>query len=243
MRYLVISDVHANWEALEAVLHAAKGVYDRVACLGDLVGYGPDPNRVVEWARENVSFAVRGNHDRACVDLIGLDKFRDIAIDSALWTNRTLTEQNSLYLRNLPQGPLSIEDFGIAHGSPRDEDEYLVEVEDATEAFAFAESRITFFGHTHLQGGFQARRGRVTGLKIQATPEELDFQPDTDYLINPGSVGQPRDRDPLAAFALYTPGEGYLTYGRAGYRIAATQKKIRAAGLPSVLADRLAVGQ
>jgi len=243
VRYLVISDIHANWEALEAVLNAAKGGYDCIVCLGDLVGYGPDPNRVVEWARASVSLAVRGNHDRACVDLIGLDEFRDVAVESALWTNHNLTEQNSAYLRSLPPGPLTVEDFGIVHGSPRNEDDYLVEPHEAAEALAFVQNRITFFGHTHLQGGFQTRKGKVTSLKIPEGPAEFDFEPDAEYLINPGSVGQPRDRVPLAAYLLFAPGEGFVKFARTSYKIAATQKKIKAAGLPSMLADRLTIGQ
>ncbi len=243
MRYLVISDIHANWEALEAVLHDAAGEYDQVVCLGDFVGYGPDPNRVVEWARGNVSLAVRGNHDRACVDLFGIEDFRDIARAAAVWTNSTLSRENSVYLRTLPAGPVSLETFGIAHGSPRDEDDYIMQPADAAEAFAFVQNTVTFFGHTHVQGGFQARKRRVTPLTILSTPADLDFEPDTEYLINPGSVGQPRDLHPFAAYSIFRPEEGYLTYKRVTYNVEVTQQKIRAAGLPSRLADRLAIGQ
>jgi len=243
MTYLVISDLHSNWEALEAVLGDAAGEYDQIVCLGDFVGYGPDPNRVVEWAIGNVSLAVRGNHDRACVDLFGIEDFRDMARDAAVWTNLILTRENAAYLRNLPAGPMSCDAFGIVHGSPRDEDDYIVEPKDAAEAFAFVQNAVTFFGHTHLQGGFQARKRRVTAVTVLSTPAGLELEPDTEYLINPGSVGQPRDRHPMAAYILFRPGEGYLTYKRVAYDVGETQKKIRAAGLPLLLADRLAIGQ
>ncbi len=126
MRYLIISDIHANWEALQAVLNSAKGEYDRVLCCGDLVGYGADPNATVEWARANLSTVVRGNHDRACVGLDDLEWFNPVAKAAAIWSMSAITEENAAYIRSLPKGPLAVEDFHVAHGSPLDEDEYMV---------------------------------------------------------------------------------------------------------------------
>lgn len=242
MRYLVISDVHANWEALEAVLHDSEGAYDRIVCLGDFVGYGPDPNRVVEWARANVWAAIRGNHDRVCVDLEGLGSFSRLAAESAVWTHGALSSENAEYLKSLPKGPLALDKFSLVHGSPRDEDEYLVNPSEAADAFPYVEGRLTLFGHTHLQGGFEARRGKIRGWRT-ARSVEFNFDADADYLINPGSVGQPRDLSPEAAYALYTPNGEYIFLRRVAYPIAVTQQKIRDAGLPWPLAARLATGE
>ncbi len=240
-RYLILSDIHANWEALQAVLRHAEGSYDEIVCLGDFVGYGPDPNLVVEWAREHVAFAVRGNHDRTCTDYIGLEDFSPLARTAAVWTHGVLSAENANYLRALPQGPVAVGDFEIVHGSPNDEDEYLVETYEAADAFQLINQQVTFFGHTHLQGGFSVRRGKVTPLN--AYDQELFLEEDAAYLLNPGSVGQPRDLDPQAAYSLYTPGAGHVSYRRVPYAVVRAQRKIREAGLPALLADRLAIGK
>jgi len=240
MRNLVISDIHSNWEALEAVLGDASGQYDRIVCLGDFVGYGPDPNRVVEWARDHVALSVRGNHDRACADLQGLQDFSPLARQAALWTHDALSSENAGYLRSLPQGPLSQDGFTIVHGSPRGEDEYLVEDHEAADAFPYTENRVTLFGHTHLQGGFEARKGKTRPIHVEI---DFYFDPDAAYLINPGSVGQPRDLQPQAAYLLFDPRDPFVTYRRVTYALNETQRKIRQAGLPALLADRLAIGK
>ena len=246
MRDLILSDIHANWEALEAVVARAAGSYDRIVCCGDLIGYGPDPNRVLDWARSNVQFVVRGNHDKAAVGLENLEWFNPVARTAALWTLNELTPENFEYTKGLPKGPLSIDKYQIAHGSPLDEDEYVVGESDAEQAFAYLDRDVAFFGHTHVQGGFALIRRRVRELEgpvpesLEAT---LDLDPDAAYLINPGSIGQPRDRDPRAAWALYDTESRRVTYYREPYDIETVQAKIRRAALPDVLADRLAVGQ
>ena len=246
MRDLILSDIHANWEALEAVLSRAAGRYGRIVCCGDLIGYGPDPNRVLDWARENVAFVVRGNHDKAAVGLDNLEWFNPSARAAALWTRDQLTPENLEYAKQLPRGALSVGAYQIAHGSPLDEDEYLTGAAEADQAFAYLERDITFFGHTHVQGGFAMHRGRVGVLYGPLRDEEeaaLDLDPDDAYLINPGSIGQPRDRDPRAAYVLYDPADRCVFFRREPYDIANVQAKIRSAGLPDLLADRLAVGQ
>ena len=242
MRYLIISDLHANWEALQAVLADSEGHYDRILCLGDLVGYGPDPNLVAEWARAANPLTVRGNHDRACTGLCGLGDFSPLAKAAALWTRTTLSGENVAYLRSLRQGPVSSHEFSLVHGSPRDEDEYLLQSQDAAGAFFSNEHPITFFGHTHRQGGFQMQAGKVSGIDPFGDRATLHLTPDNGYLINPGSTGQPRDGNAEAAYALFTPELSEVRFKRVPYDIAAAQKKIRRAGLPDVLADRLAVG-
>jgi len=242
---LIISDIHANWEALEAVLRHAQGSYEKILCCGDLVGYGADPNRVVDWARANVALVVRGNHDKASVGLDDLEWFNPVARTAALWTENALTPDNLSYLRNLPKGPLTVDAFQILHGSPLDEDEYLISTLAATQVTAYLEVSPSFFGHTHLQGGFVFRQTgvrRIEKLGPQTEQRLVHLKEDALYLINPGSVGQPRDRVPLASFGVLDEGEMVWEHYRVAYPIEKTQAKIIDAGLPESLAERLAGG-
>ncbi len=250
MRYLLISDLHANYEALEAVLEQARGQYDRIVCCGDLVGYGPDPNRVVEWARENLFAVIRGNHDRACCGLDDLEWFNPVAQEASRWTIAELTAGNSAWLRALPCGPIAVDSFLIAHGSPLDEDEYVSSLTDADNLYGYLESSVTFIGHTHLQGGFAWTEGRRRAI---ARPEKSEpvvgfgLDPDGIYLINPGSTGQPRDADPRAAYAILHVGENAaekaVTLHRVAYDFEAVRQKIESAGLPPALGWRLGFGK
>lgn len=246
MRYLILTDIHANWEALEAVTRDAPAGYERILCCGDLVGYGADPNLVVEWVRVNCSTVVRGNHDKACTGIEDLEWFNPVARKAAMWTMKTLTPENADYTRGLLHGPLDVEAFQLVHGSAADEDEYVLGRDEAEMAFAYMEKRLEFFGHTHVQGGFQWNRSRVEVLPRvapRARKLELEIDPASGYMINPGSVGQPRDGDPRAAYAMYDSDAGLVTYRRTEYDIEGAQKKIREAGLPDILADRLAAGR
>jgi diadenosine tetraphosphatase ApaH/serine/threonine PP2A family protein phosphatase len=235
--HLILSDIHGNKEALDAVLASARGRYDRILCLGDLAGYGADPNAVIGWARANATAVVRGNHDKACANLDDpIDYFHPAAYASAIWTRAALTTENREYLERLPRGPLRYEDFDLVHGSPLDEDEYLITPGDVASIREFMETRLTFFGHSHVQGGFLVARAGVMQIAPLRT---LEFEPDHVYLINPGSVGQPRDGDPRAAYALYSSEERTVEYRRAAYDIDAAAAKIKAAGLPDSLAARL----
>jgi predicted phosphodiesterase len=246
VRYLILSDLHANLQALDAVVAATTGHYDRALCCGDLIGYGANPNPVVEWVRAHCSHVVRGNHDKACTGLDDLEWFNPVARHAAIWTQRALSPDNAEFARNLPKGPLLIESFELVHGSPYDEDEYVLATDEATQAFNYLERRLTFFGHTHVQGGFIWNHSRVetiarTSLRCDSLAIEID--PDCAYLVNPGSTGQPRDGDPRAAYALYDSEASMLTYYRVEYDVAGAQKAIRNAGLPDILADRLSVGR
>jgi predicted phosphodiesterase len=246
VRYLVVSDLHGNWEALEAVLHDAKGAYDQPVCCGDLVGYGADPNRVVEWVKGNCTVVVRGNHDRACTGLEDLEWFNPVARAAAVWTLDHLSPDNAAFVRELPHGPAFLDGMQLLHGSPVDEDEYVVGPDEAAEAFAYLESALAFFGHTHLQGGFlwnQARVETIPPVSIYSDHSVMEIEWGTGYLINPGSVGQPRDGDPRAAYAVYDSKEGKVCYRRVAYDVEKAQSKILEAGLPSFLADRLSVGR
>jgi len=237
--YLILSDIHSNLEALTAALADAQGRYDKILCLGDLVGYGADPELVVDWTRENVATVVRGNHDRACCGLEDLELFNPAARLSAIWTRRAISDETRLYLEQLPQGPLTIDGFDLAHGSPFDEDEYLVNISDVMPHKSHLGPTLTFFGHTHVQGGFMVLPRGIRQISPEA-PLEID--PQYKYLINPGSVGQPRDRDPRAAYAIYTPETQTVEYRRVDYDIPAAATKIMTAGLPQILAARLFEG-
>lgn len=245
MRYLIISDIHGNLEALEAVIEAAKGKHDVILCCGDLVGYGADPNAVADWIRSNCKAVIRGNHDKVASGVDDMEDYNPAAILSTMWTRKTLTPENVEYVRNLPAGPLVIDGFAIVHGSPRHEDEYLVDTRDAMGARDAITVPVTFFGHTHLQGGFFFRRNAVKAIdKVPVKRSEATVAIDdkSRFLINPGSVGQPRDRDPRAAYAVYNVEEHLVTYYRVRYDIAKAQAKIIQAGLPEPLATRLAIG-
>ncbi len=239
MPYLILSDIHGNREALEAVLADANGRYDAILCLGDLVGYGPDPNAIVEWARAKPTVVVRGNHDKACSGLDSLDYYNPAARTSAIWTRKALIAQNLEYLQQLPRGPLRHQSFDLVHGSPQDEDDYLITIADVAPLRKDLATPLTFFGHTHIQGGFLVAR---SGIKRIVPARLLELEPDHFYLLNPGAVGQPRDGDPRAAYAIYSTEERTLEYRRAPYDVAKTAAKIRAAGLPESLAARLYVG-
>ena len=247
MRYLVISDLHSNLEALEAVIEDARGQYDRIVCCGDLAGYGPDPNPVIDWARGNLDAVIRGNHDRACAGLADPETFNPMAQAADLWTMAQLTPVNFEYLRALPAGPLTVDGFQLVHGSPLDEDEYMMSFEDARNVFEYVEAAVTFFGHTHLQCLFGLVGGRYQTI---GRPDPWDrrkqlplHRDDGVYLINPGSVGQPRDHDSRAAYALFDSDSWEVTQRRVRYDHETTRRKIEAAGLPEVLGARLEFGR
>jgi predicted phosphodiesterase len=244
--FLIVSDIHGNYEALEAVLEDAQGRYDSILCLGDLVGYGADPNRVAAWVRSNVASVIRGNHDKACTGTDLLEHFNPAARASAFWTRGALTPENWTYLERLPRGPLRIipdgsaeGGFDLVHGSPLDEDEYLVSVEDVQFLGDYLDTKLTFFGHTHVQGGFLLGPRKVMRFLPDRT---LQLEPDYYYLVNPGSVGQPRDGDPRAAYAVYSPQNRTVEFGRVPYDIGKAAAKILQAELPESLAMRLFEG-
>ena len=250
MRVLILSDIHANLEALEACLDAAPE-YDQVYNLGDIVGYGANPNETAQRSRELGSIFVRGNHDKACSGLSDLSDFNPIAGLAALWTREELTDDHLEFLRALPQGPLSpLENVQLVHGSPRDEDEYILMASDAYALLNEAAVPLTFFGHTHVQRCLlldKAGQGKSFAPDYKSAKGKqtarLEIKPNTTYMVNPGSVGQPRDNDPRAAFLLYDTDAGVITFYRVPYDIELAQEKIFAAGLPERLAVRLEEGR
>jgi len=247
MRYLVLSDVHANIQALDAVLAAAPADrFDRVLVLGDLVGYGADPNAVVDRVRAlDPLLVIRGNHDRVASGLDDPLQFNAMARQAAAWTLSTLTPANRDYLRALPVGPQPVGGrLEVCHGSPVDEDEYLFDATDAAGAFERVQHPVCLFGHTHLPMVFmRARRRQSAAAPDPDVAVSIVIEPDALYLINPGSVGQPRDGDARAAFALVDDEAGEVELRRVPYAVEAASRAILAAGLPPALAHRLAVGR
>jgi len=250
LRLLILSDIHANLEALEACLDAAPE-YDQVYNLGDIVGYGANPNEVTERSRELGSIFVRGNHDKACSGLSDLSDFNPVAGLAALWTREKLIDDHLQFLRALPQGPLApIENVQLVHGSPRDEDEYILMASDAYSILKEAAVPLTFFGHTHVQRCLlleDTGQGKAFAPNYKSAKGnqavKLEIKPKTKYMVNPGSVGQPRDNDPRAAFLLYDTDAGVITFHRVPYNIERAQEKIFSAGLPDRLAIRLEEGR
>ena len=235
MRYLILSDIHANCTALKAVLADAAGLYDVIVNCGDVVGYGPDPNEAVEFCRERCAAVVRGNHDKAVSGLADLDWFNAVARNSVEWTALELRREFSEWLAALPEGPVEFHGFTLVHGAPYGEDEYIVDPMDVRYAAGFVTTGVTFFGHTHIQGAFEAHRN---GVRLLPGPDVVADET-SSWLINPGSVGQPRDGDPRAAYALYDTDSRVIELRRVDYDIDEIYNRIVRAGLPEVLALRL----
>jgi predicted phosphodiesterase len=249
MRYLILADIHANDEAFTAVMNSTRRKrWDKAICLGDIVGYAAGVNQTVDRLRRIKPLAViRGNHDKVCSGVEGderLAKFSRFARTAAEWTARKLTRANRLYLSGLPQGPKVIDGaFAIAHGSPLDEDAYIFSDLDAQRVFRNTDFPICFIGHSHFPVVF-SWDGSDVEMRMAPPPEfRVKLDPKKRYLVNPGSVGQPRDRCPLASFATYNSETRLLRIHRVHYDIETAQRNILNAGLPSPLADRLTVGR
>ena len=245
MRYGIISDIHANLAALQAVL-AHLGSVDALWCLGDIVGYGPDPNECVEIVQRQASLCIPGNHDWASSGKIGTEDFNDDAAQTCLWTRQQLSPPNRDFLANLAETRQE-GDFTLAHGSPGNPIwEYLLSVGNARESFGDFQSRFCLVGHTHVPLAFtledsDGRQGCRGALLAPDVP--LELEEGTRLIYNPGGVGQPRDGDPRAAYALYDGEAQTITHHRVPYDIAATQQRMTAAGLPQYLVERLAIGR
>jgi len=241
MRTLIISDIHANLTALEAVLADASKV-DAVWCLGDLVGYGPDPNECIERVRELLELqCIIGNHDAAAVDSIEVDAFNPEARKTVLWTQDRLTPANKEYLKNLPER-ISLEFITLVHGSPfRPVWEYLLDTRTATFNFEFFDTPYCFVGHTHLPVIYYLPDDRLTAqLIVPEHSSKMTLAPRA--ILNPGSVGQPRDRDPRAAYAILDLTDYTWEWHRVGYDIHSVQERMRQENLPERHISRLSAG-
>ncbi len=252
MRALLLSDIHANLQALHAVLELAPQ-HDAVWNLGDTVGYGANPNEVIERVRRLGDTFVRGNHDRACCGLTSLEDFNPVAARAARWTQCVLSAEHIAWLHQLPGGPVAPPGLEQAvrctHGSLLDEDEYLLSAREASASLAGTGPAVNFFGHTHLQGGFATDGEQWYRLtpdyrtRDAAESWELPLSSGARYVLNPGSVGQPRDGDWRAACALYDTDRRTVLFCRVPYDLRTAQESIVRAGLPDRLASRLRDGR
>lgn len=244
MHVLLVADIHSNLTALQAVLKdaAERASWEAVWCLGDVVGYGPDPQECLAWLREQEALCLAGNHDLACIDREPLENFNEWAADACRWTSARLTADERTYLAGLPVGEVRLGDFTLVHGSLRDPVwEYVYQERTAAASLQMAHTAWCIVGHSHLPVAFAwSDRQGVVSVPF---PEGEPLKPiNGQMLCNPGSVGQPRDGDPRAAYAIVDTDASTVTRYRVGYDIEAVQGRMRAAGLPERLATRLSRG-
>jgi predicted phosphodiesterase len=243
MRYAIISDIHSNLEAFRSVLDDlnAKGGFDKIWCLGDIVGYGPDPHSCIELLREQDQISVAGNHDLAAVDLRDTFDFNRFAVAAADWTKLQLSDEDVKFLSSLPEKIVE-SDFTLVHGSPRDPiNEYIASERIAEENLHYFETRYCLVGHSHVPLIFASIGREAVLLKIEGE----DYLPlnEQRLIINPGGVGQPRDSDPRASYAIYDSEARRLFLHKVEYDVNATQGKMKRAGLPEFLISRLGYGK
>jgi predicted phosphodiesterase len=244
MKYLIFSDIHSNFEAFEALLLCTPvKEADKHLFLGDLVGYGANPNQTINLFKEieNI-YSIRGNHDKVIANLESSSLFNPVAAFSAEWSKLQISEDNQVFLKQLKKGPEVVDHFiTICHGSTFDEDYYVFSMFEAVESFKFMETSIGFFGHTHFPVVYLLRNEKIDIVPLtQETKIKLD--PNTRYLVNPGSIGQPRDKNPNPSYIIFDSNKKELHFKRFTYNIKETQRKIREAGLPEILASRLESG-
>jgi predicted phosphodiesterase len=246
MRYLILSDIHANCDALTAVLaHVRRKRWDRAVVLGDVVGYGADPNQTVDMVRAlRPLTAIRGNHDKVCSGIEDGEMFNRVALQAALWTRRRLTPSNLRWLQALPEGPIVVDGaFAASHGTPIDEDAYIFGEIEALNVFRQTTFPLCFFGHSHFPVVFGLSPDAIQTVLTTSPSFHFRLEPGVRYLVNPGSIGQPRDGNPFASFAMFDSETCAVSVYRVPYKLERAQRKIIEAGLPRPLADRLALGR
>ena len=240
MRYAILSDIHGNLEALDAVLAHAASRAEAVLVLGDVVGYGADPQACLERVAERAHAVIAGNHEHGVAGLLPLDWFNDRARLAVEWTRRRLDPDHLAWLSARPL-ILELDDATLVHASPDQpaEWEYLVSAEDGYDVFGAFATRLCFVGHSHRPGAWSVGS---SGRAHEGGAREIELEAGRRYVINVGSVGQPRDRDPRASYALWDLEDRRVTIERVPYDLLTAQRKIVSAGLPRFLADRLPIG-
>lgn len=243
MRILILSDIHSNIVALETVL-ADAGSFDALWCLGDTIGYGPAPNECIELMQQHASVILTGNHDLACLGKISLNDFNPDARRANLWNGAQLKPANREWMLPLQPAQTVDDRYYLVHGSPREPIwEYLLMPSQAIANLEWFHEPICFIGHSHVQFAFRCPNGEDRCERIM--PEgnsHITLTSDARYFINPGSVGQPRDHDPRAAYAILDTDKQILTFKRVAYDVQRTQEQMRSYGLPAALIYRLSVG-
>jgi len=245
VRYLIFTDIHGNLESFIALLKfIQRKKIDYYLFLGDLVGYGASPNEIIQKIQTIKPISlIRGNHDKAVCGLDSIDTFNPIAASAIYWTKQNLKKKNMDYLSRLKKGPIIIhDDITLCHGAPFDEDYYIFGEFDAAEAFKYIRTPLCFFGHTHFPYVYTEKENFVEGTFLMGNSNEVKLEKGVKYLINPGSVGQPRDRNPRASCAIYDSDVKRIKFFRLDYDIEEAQKKIREEDLPLALAERLSLG-
>lgn len=243
MKVLIVSDIHSNLVALDAVLADAAGLYDHMWCLGDIVGYGPEPNGCVRRVQEVADIVICGNHDWAALGKIDTSGFNPVARRATMWTSKMLADDVRSWLDALAPSFGEQSDFLLAHGSPADPIfEYVIDTQIALNNFAVMTHPFALVGHSHHPAIFVERPNQQAELLLPSELPTHDLTRDTRMILNPGSVGQPRDGDPRAAYAILDTDALTWTFRRAAYDIATVQAHMHAVGLPSYLSERLAVG-
>lgn len=244
MRYAIISDIHSNLAAFQAVLNDINktGGIERIWCLGDIVGYGPDPKDCIELLRQYEHVCVAGNHDWGALEKIDLNDFNPEAAAACRWTGQQLGPDEIDYLANLPL-TLQEGDFTLAHGSPREPIwEYLLSTYSARISFDYFQTKYCLVGHSHVPAIFEQLADSEDCPLAELSPDAPLILGENRQIINPGGVGQPRDGDPRAAYAIYDSEHGVIQHHRVPYDIDATQQKMAEYGLPSRLITRLSYG-
>jgi diadenosine tetraphosphatase ApaH/serine/threonine PP2A family protein phosphatase len=241
VRYAIVSDIHSNLEALEAVFARCEPD-EEVLCLGDVVGYGPNPNECVALVRARASACILGNHDVAAIDDHGLAYFNPMAREALKWTQNVLLPEHVEWLDSLAY-ELRMPDYLLVHGAPVEYFEYILDTEAAARAFAATDAPLVFVGHSHVSESYACSSDGQIAQKRRPRGGTLELEPGTRYVINVGSVGQPRDRNPEASFVRYDSAARTVVWERVEYAIAQVQAKIEAAHLPPALAERLGVGR
>jgi len=243
MKIAIISDIHGNLEAFSTVLEYLGKNIDEVICLGDIVGYGPSPKECCDIIRERKIYSLCGNHDAACFEDELINYFNPYAKKAIIWTSLQLTNEYISFLKELPFEDV-IHNFRIVHGAPGNPFEYIMTPSDARESFVSFGEDLCFVGHSHIMEYYEQKKEhslvRQLPLKNQ---QEINIEDDKRYIINVGSVGQPRDGDPRAGYVIYDTDEKVIKAYRVEYRIDIVQKKMQLKGLPPILWERLEVGR
>ncbi|OGP97634.1 MAG: hypothetical protein A2Z51_00945 [Deltaproteobacteria bacterium RBG_19FT_COMBO_52_11] len=240
-KWAILSDIHGNLEAFRAVIQNLSGErVERIAFLGDVVGYGADPNECLSLLKSLTGLIVAGNHDYGAVGLTDVSYFNPMAKEAILWTGEKLTEESRAFLRGLPLWH-EVEGITFVHATPNESGEwnYIFNPREARESFRAMSGEVVFIGHSHYPLIFAEKEGRIISVLEE---EEIILQEGMRYIINVGSVGQPRDRNLRAAYGLYDEGSKKYLLKRVPYDVPTAQKKILKAGLPPFLAQRLALG-